>query len=931
MADNFLLDTLNYFARYAGGYGQLVVSPHGGSPFFFDPSSDRILAESQYMGYKGVAAEADYTRRIRSIREYVTRYWGPGAGEAVDAFEPLIRMLLKSDTPEIRQKIRESAGPLGGAILEAFDIITNKEIGYDRIYAGAANTMGSPIGNAAAARASNLFAALEASEENKTASGYGRKFSAGMVGATLALKQERGFNFETELGPDIADYNSIFTDQISREDNASALKAARVSYIDTQLTSGNWNETDKKILEQIRASALSGSDLYSNLNEFVGDNKAYKTIDAIKNKFNIDSEAIKHAQINQAYVIEDTITRDMETKGDVYKAFQEFAKKEGLIEPGKNADAAELKVYEAKKQAVLNKFVNQIISGEFTGNLGVSDTTDFLKVVSASNSELGETNEKIQRLLRSVIEEGRLRQSVGQAMWSSLSTEEQQRYKDRYGDVGTAQTYLGSEAMDQFAHASMAIGDEDIAANTTQLLLAAEKRAGISHKDMTQQYAFIGSIMRNKNLAEGVAITSAAWQASAKTQGIELSPEQRMTMGQRFARIKESVQGSNVAMFLTQHIDPNSKLGKLQAALRTGTMTAEQQKQWNEYMDNQDALINDIAAATGKNPGVLREEARHNETNWYAVDEHEQANVLNAMNRSIITRQTKDLISEDRLKEHFRELSTPDLQAMGASGKADTKFQNMLFNVTQSGLVDPRKWVTGEISDKEIAALEKAGYKDEAQVARKRSEEFNAKFEELKKTKSPGEARRAARIAMGDTEVNRAFDKFFGGDHERTKNLSMIGVNISDTDMANTVATDARYNQEHQSVAKKAKDKTPEEAVADAMGASPKGLEEFNNSYIMGPLKAGWDAVTGLGKAAAKRLFGSGGGTPRAQEKEDAGSSKEQNKASGKESSTGSNKVASDAISEIARAIRENKELRDAITDLFKPAADNLAKAVEVA
>ena len=910
MAANLLVDILNNAARMAGAYAQISLSPSAGAEYLYDPASNRILNESQYIGYKTMASEAEYSRRIRSVQEYAERY--NIRKEIVAAFQPFIRLLLKSDTPALRQKIRDSVPYFGDILLHAYDSITDNQPGMDRVYAGFANTYGTAKGNEAATYASNYIANYIRSDKNLIEGG--RKYNAGMIGATLALKQERGFNFEAELGTEnLPSYGDIFRGQITSDTNLSALKAAQVSYVDTQLQ-GTWNATDKSILDQIKQNISNGKDVYYGLNRFYGEGKSYADLNAIKNKFAIEDNAIKNAQVNQEAVIRDTIVRELETDGAVKRAFDDYAASKGLSPLRAGASEEESRAYEESRRRLSNKFINRILTGKIdVEQLGDSETASLLQVVSESENEFGAAGKVVQRLSRRIAEESRLRQAVGQAAWSSLSAEEQQQYKDRYGDIGTAQTYLGSQMMDKFAHASMQYGNEEEAASATQQLYAAQKRANLSGESMTKQYAFIGSITRNKNLTDTIARAAFAWQASAKAQGVELSEEQRLNMNQRFERIAESVQGNNVAMFMTQEFDPNSKLGKLQAALRSGNMTPEQQRQFQIYMEDQQQFINDIAKATHKDPGTLTEEARHGTYNWQDMIGFERSNVLNAMNRSISASRVKDLITKDRIDEHFQGLSDKDLEKMGAGASRDsrTRFRDMLYNVIQNRGVSATKFVTGELSERDIKRLRDEGLDTEADFAEERIKEFKKRARSYRKLLgySKGEAIEAARRDLGGARIGGMLGKFLGDD-EAARDMEIGGVDSEKTGVITNIAEDARENEKKAKVQKSAKQMEPEDVIADMLGVSSKGLREGNDPFI-NTVKNVWDGVKGTAKDmldAAKKVYGS--------------------KESGKESATGADKGSSAAISEIAKAIRENKELKDAITDLFKPAADNLANAV---
>ncbi len=871
---NPFLAMLDGGLRMMGAYGYSMFMPLPDAPFLHGAAENRIFNESKYIAYQTQFRDAEINRRIRTLKDNAARF---GIDPTIiESNQWAIQMLLKADTPQVREQIRNSMLPgVGDALLRIFDAATGSETGMDRVYAGLANTYGSATGNEMAAYTANYMSNMIRQQPlNKNGL---RAVDASSVGNWLQIKQRSGYNFEVAAGlnrDDVQSINQIFSRTWAGGHQGAARKAATLSYV-KDLIDNTRSDTDKAILGKIQETVNNGGNIEDiDLSEFYGEGKDYSSKDAILDRFNIKENVVNYAQTNQAAIYSNTIQRALDASDDnkIKQLFSQYAKVNNInLDKIEGDDKAE-KRRQRQVRALTNKFIDAVTTDSLKapGENRVFDTsgTELEKLdalYQKVDEAIGEQGNRAKSEANRLAEEAHITQALGQAAWSQLSAEEQAQYKQAGGGKESGgQTVLGATLMDKYAHEFMRYQDYSRAAGETHRLLSASALAGLSKDDLSKQYAFIGSIMQNKGLTSVAANAAIAWQASAKAQGIMLSDEQRLEANQRIARITDSIEGNNVAMFMNQNFDPDSPLGKLQQALKSGTMTPEQEQQFQEYLKNQGKFVSDIAAATGKDRGPLGEEARWSQANWEGMTGFQRDNVLSYMNKDIMAVRNKQLASEGAIGRAFGKMNTRDQQQMGIGqdGMNEKSFQKMIYDVVQKEGMNVVDLVSGKATEEDISRLRDLGLTSAADYAQKRADERATLVEKYKAQGMSIEE--AAEQADQDLGANRALvgmSSIFHDVNAAKNQGKMDRVDATkktqkEGDKTMSVnerkAAMSREDSVEGGVEKAEKDKTPEEMTLNAMGKSGEGAEQFNNTWIkpiIDILQSLLEAVGGKSKA----------------------------------------------------------------------------------
>lgn len=733
-------------------------NPLPDAPWMHGAASNYIYNASKYNAYQIQFRDAELGRRTNALLKNAEKY---GVADWLKHNQWAIQMILKADTPGMREQIRNSMPPsIADALLRSFDALTANEPGMDRIYAGLANTYGSAKGNEMAAYAAN-YASNMIRQQKANSLGL-RRVDAGSMGAWLQWQQSTGYNFEVAAGlngDDIKSYNTLFENTFNADHNKGARTAATRSYLETQIANSS-NKEDIRILEQMKKNLDEGKDLYADLDLEGTD---YDDREAVKEHFGLDKNIATYAQANQGIIYESAINKELSKPDSRLRSqFDQF-----VLANNNNVALKDIKddAERARKETDLrNQFIHRLQQDALKPiedreyDVNGTELESLINQREETETALGAQGFRAQREFERQEINTHEMQALGQAVWDKLSPEEQEQYKKTYGGTSAAQLYLGVEYASKYAGWNMNHLDFVGAAGASQYLAAAADLAGLSKDALSQQVAFIGSTIKRKGLTTVAAQAATTWQATAKAQGIQMSQEQRLEVAQRTTRLVDSMEGNNLAMFMQQTFDPESSLGKLQQALRDGTMTPEQEKQFQEYLKNQGKFISDIAAATGKDRGTLVEEARYAEGNWNMMGDTARNNVLGYFDKNVMNIRYQHLASEGAIERAFGRMSDADKQLMGIgqNGVTEKSFQKMVYDVVQSGGANVVEMVSGRLTEGKIKKLRELGLNDAADYAEARAEERARLVKQFKdKGMSEDEAADEADKLLG---ANRAYN-----------------------------------------------------------------------------------------------------------------------------------------------------------------------------
>lgn len=740
-----------------------MISPTmAGHPAYRGAGEHNRYIASDYLPYQIQSRDAELNYRVEAFIDVAEKHNIPRY--ILEANRGLLVMLLKNDTPELREQLRQRIPLFGDAVVGLLKSITSDEEGIDRVYAGFGNTMGSSVVNEMAAYGTRVVSnRVRQYETNENGLRY---TNASAIGAYLQLQQNTGYNFGVAAGltgENAVHYDQLFTDELNKD---QAVKNEATKAYLSNLIGVTTDETDKQILTRMKNNLESGRNLEEGLEKFTGFGKEYANVEELTSKFNIAGNASKYAQINTAAVQSHYILNNIGEGGQLRDLYEQYAKEQ-------NVDLAN--VDEQTRSRLERSFSHQIQKDLLTTDVeqrhfkNIND--NFLQKYTAIDDIIRAQNPQMQRVdaeIGNVERRTHDFQIAGQMFFGQLSAAEQQQYIQTYGSPEAAQVHLAFEMTDKYAHDSVRRLDYGGAVREVQQLAAAQALAGLSKDQLSQQAAFIGSISKNKGLTSIATRATVAWEAAAKAQGVQLSPEQRLEGAQRITRLTESIQGNSIALLMSQDLDPNSELGQLQQALRTGNLTSEQEDKLRYYLNTRGALIKDISDATGLDEGTLIGDARWARTNWSEMTEEEQLNVVNAMHKQMQRTRHSTLATENRLENLFseRRLTKAGLESMYEEGIQGKNFTSMLHSVIQKGGINVAKLISGAISDAELENLQDQGLTEAARYGALRRAKFEQKKAELLKTNGGNEekATRDALHAMGYYKASRAMSTIYGNE-----------------------------------------------------------------------------------------------------------------------------------------------------------------------
>lgn len=840
--------------RMVGAGIYMSFMPTADAPFLHAASDNEIFAQSQYLPLQRQFQEAELSRRIRVLEQNAASIGiNP---EIIHQNKFLFQTLLKADTPAVRAQIREQLGDrTANALLGVFDKLTGNEVGMDRVYAGLANTYGSARGNEMAAWAANYISnSIRQQEPNSLGL---RAVDAGSVSGWLATKRKLGYTFEAAAGmnrDDVQSMQEILDQQIAGGSYMQAQEAAFRAYLDDRIA-GTSDKTDREILEKIKNSGRGAFASESLFSEYFGDGKSYANFEDLKKNFGLDtleSSSQSYLITNEAGVLRSALEENIkDTTSNLYTEFKNYAKESNISLEKITGDPKKEEERNRQETMLRNKFLHEVQTDMLRtgGPTRYKDSvnTEVQNILDLKNSvetQMGPAKDRAKAEANKIQQEAHLFQTLGQSEWDKLSPEEQNSYLEAAGGkekLSQAQSLLGADLANKYAHTSMRYQDHTRAALDTHFLVAAQSRADISSADLSKQASFIGSTIQNKGLTQVALNASMAWQAAARDQGVLLTEEDRLEAGQRFARTVDSLEGNTVAMFLSQNFDENSPLGKLQAALMNGTMTPEQEKQFQEYLKNTGVFIGDIAKATGKDRGTLIGEARWARTNWNNLTAEQQANVSGSMYKGVREARNKALVTTTKLDRVFKSLGDKDKSVMGVNELGgDKAFQQMIYDVVQNQGMNVADMVGGLATDEDIKRLEELGLTKAADYARQRKEERDRYMEE---NKDDPNAAIKANQKFGRQLALKTVSSLLG-----SEDAAELQGKIEKTDptkqnkgksTVQNVGEQTQTNINKGGTKKSAADMTPEEIVAGDKDA--KGIREAIDPYVK-PLE---DAISG--------------------------------------------------------------------------------------
>lgn len=740
----------------ASDYAYAMFGNLPGSSWLYPSSADQILQGNGYMQNKTQFRDDELARRIRVLEKRVSELGYSPAIIRENAY--WIKMLMRQDTPEIRNMIREKCGPIGGLLLWLWDMATGTEAGYEDVYSSTADTYGTLEGNAGSLYQSN-YVMNKIRGQEVDASGK-RQMDAGVYSAWMQYKQSTNYSFEQSVGvglTDIPDYNAVFTEEFGKDTYEDTRLLARTAYLRNRMYTTDDKEERRVLAKLVSLSekgAWNDKAISKELDSVIGEGKRFADVKAVYDTYDVDTNSAQFAVQKTADLVSEAISKDLQEKKGYYEAFQEYAGSRLTLK--ENATDQEKKQYEKDLQKLKEQFISEA-------------TDDFFKTQQTISAGDNSATNEVRQLLNNVEEaygtagqiirdkgdenwtEAHYAQAVGQAIWMRMSQEERQGYLDRAPghEEGAAMTLAGIDEMNKYAAASMRKFDYKTAAVETLQLHAAARRSNMSNASLSRIGTFIGDNLQNKNLTGDVTRAFANWRAAARSQVGQVNDIEEMEAAQRLSRSEESSEGRILAMFLNQKIDPNSELGQLQEAIKTQKLSKEQFNSLKERLNNPGTFIDEIAKATHRDPADLQAETQYLDPLLHGLAPEVRAALPSLTAQLAMRAYADDLVTEETVSYAASRLGDERLKSVGLSIKSS----DVLANAVRSG-VDPYKLAAGKIDEPTLLKLEKEGYRDVAKYGRERaSARKNAKDKEAFDRESEGTTWTLLSDVMGDSKA----------------------------------------------------------------------------------------------------------------------------------------------------------------------------------
>lgn len=845
---NPLYAIADYGLQAAGAYIYAMINPLPGSSWNYSPSANQIFLDNGYTASQTAFRDASLARRVRVLEENAKKFGLDPEIIRNNAY--WIQMLMRADTAETRAMIRDKLGQVGNLLLWLFDSFTGAEPGADQLYSGFADPYGTRSGNESALYAANYAENYIRSQEiNPDGT---RSLSAGMFAGGLDELKKFHYNFATAVGADKTQRTSrseLFSGVYNQTgddgsfSNQALRTTAQASYI-RNLLDNTTDEAEKKQLNQLLTDALSGKLNTEELPEkFRG--------------FSIEDFASR----NDAKLYSEAVLQDIQNQSGYYAKFKEYAKENKFELTLKESASEEEKAKHAKKLAELeNSFALDVVDDYL--NAAPADR----KYKDVQDSKLEQVHEAIkevdkkwsedkaaeEREVRRVGEFTRAMYAVGQANWSSLSIAEQQQLLDASGsDLEAAKTRLGGTLNNKFAASYMNQFKITDASMIGLQIEAGRQSAHLSKDELSQNAAFMGSILQNKNLLPTTVMASNAWIAAAERKLGPLDPFEIQAANQRIVRATESSEGRMMYMFMAQDIKEGTPEYDIQQALKTGKpLTKEQYDYLKKGLSDPGSFMDAIAKATGKTTDILNREAQHLEINRDRQDGVVQGRISNIVAQIAGDTWDDSLITNESMYEIISEKSAKNLAQAGLS--KDKKSAKLLTDLVQSNLVDKRKVARGDLTEEELKDLEANGYKNVADYGRERKRAKENALKGITDEKERG---------LAEAEFNRASEHWIRqiyadavGDEQAEKILGRNTVDVTDTNKAQYDAAKKDYMEAQAPAAPK--DLTATQTVGAMLG---KQIPADNpiNGFFKSLLNTATGGIGGVLDAAKSLLGGS--------------------------------------------------------------------------
>lgn len=734
MADSLLASLLGTVGQYYSAQMYGMFYPVADAPFAHSRYSNFIFQNNGYIRNKTYFRDSDIQRRMEALKRKAVKY--NVSEEMIDAFSPLIEMLMKYDSPKIREYLREKC-PFGNLLLYIYDSVTENEIGIEELYSSMADPYGTERGNDAAAYAANYAAGLIRDQE-VTSDGM-RPIDAGALSSWINYKKTRGYDFAIATGADTVGaptYSEAYAKAWNESADKSGVEAIATKAYLRNLRDSTDDKVDKAILDELYKRGNVNIE-WSDIKNIAGAKEKYATKDDIGHlkfldKYKLSSDKLSedartYASKGVAGMIREAVRQDIAANTGYWEEFKRFAedKKYNI-----NDSATKIKAIEEFTTEVLNNYNNpdsDLYLGDDTKLSTRSKVQDILDINKAARNNMGERGNRIEAEIRKLEEETRLAEAVGRTFWSTLSPEMQRKYMDATKAsgataIGEAQATLGREMMNKFAHGAFRKGNYGRAAAESIHYRTAMDMAGISSDESTQLFSLLGSTMQNQSLVSMAATGAADFMLAAKYANVRLSEEQRAMVTQNYGRLSDSDKMRNLMLLASMgddELNPNSTLGKFRSALLSGELTPEQKKLMDMYTSGEKDLIADLADETHITQGGLLSRAQWIQTNSESVTTEGRAYLVNELTNSSRRNYNNTIVTSEAVEAAYDVIGKAALKNL-RSGVNEKTFSEIVVNMQKSGVIAPESAMRGEATDEQIVQLKEQGYKKEAAYAEKR-------------------------------------------------------------------------------------------------------------------------------------------------------------------------------------------------------------------